>query len=176
MLHHLKKSELAHLDPTSSAIPSQPQRAVNPRALVLAPTHELSRQLSTFSKALSHNIKLKVLCASRANVKSAPRTTFTASKMAAQFENDANGMLGMPPLGVSRPVDVLVGTPNKLLEMARGRKWDRFKAETETDKQLAAELSGSCDETTSKGPEPQMGLQNIEWVVVDEADILYGNP
>ena len=106
-------------------------------------------------------------------MKSTPRATFTASKMAARFADDANGTLGTSPLGLSRPVDVLVGTPNKLLEMARGRKWDRVR--DETDKQLVAELSGSRNETCSKGPEPEMGLQNIEWVIVDEADILFGN-
>jgi len=175
MLQHLKNSELASESTSSKMLsrPSQLQRAVNPRALVLAPTHELSRQLSSFAKALLHNIKLRVLCASRANVKSTPRATFTASKMAAQFVDDAGGSLGTPPLGVFRPVDVLVGTPNKLLEMARGRRWDRVK--DETDKQLVAELSGSRNETSSKSPEPEMGLQNVEWVIVDEADILFGN-
>jgi len=173
VLHHLKQSELVSSGSTSATTSSQPQRAVNPRALVLAPTHELSRQLSSFAKALLHNIKLKVLCASRANVKSTPRATFTASKMAAQFTDDADGSLGMPHLGVSRPVDVLVGTPNKLLEMEKGRRWDRVK--DETDKQLADELSGSRNETSARSPEPQMGLQNVEWVIVDEADILFGN-
>ena len=173
MLHHLKKSELAPPGSAPVETPPLPRRAVNPRALVLAPTHELSRQLSSFSKALLHNIKLRVVCASRANVKSTPRTTFTASKMAAQFVDDTTGKLGLPPLGASRPVDVLVGTPNKLLEMARGRKWDRVN--DETDKELAAELSGLRHETSSRSLEPEMGLQNIEWVVVDEADILFGN-
>jgi len=172
MLHNLKKSEVAPSESTSSTTPSQPQRAVNPRALVLAPTHELSRQLSSFAKALSHNIKLRVLCASRANVKSTPRTTFTASKMAAQFADNADGTLGLPHLGGSRPVDVLVGTPNKLLEMARGRRWEWVR--DGSDKQLAAELSGSRNETSSKSPNPEMGLQNVEWVIVDEADILFG--
>jgi ATP-dependent RNA helicase MRH4 len=177
MLHRLKKTELAS-EPTPSTTPfepSEPQRAVNPRALVLAPTHELSRQLSSFAKTLLHNIKLRVLCASRANLKSTPRAAFTASKMAAQFSDDANGTLGIPHLGGSHPVDVLVGTPNKLLEMARGRKWDHH-TRSETDKQLAAELSRPSNETSSRGPEPEMGLQNIEWIVVDEADILFGNP
>ena len=172
MLHHLKKSEVPSSESASPTIPSQQQRAVNPRALVLAPTHELSRQLSSFAKALLHHTKLRVLCASRANVKSTPRTTFTASKMAAQFADNADGTLSLPHLGVSRPVDVLVGTPNKLLEMERGRRWGRV--EDETDKQLAAELSGSRNETASKSPEPEMGLQNVEWVIVDEADILFG--
>ena len=172
MLQHLKTAELAFSETASSTTPSQPQRAVNPRALVLAPTHELSRQLSSFAKALSHNVKLRVLCASRANVKSTPRMTFTASKMATQFVDDTAVTLSASHLGVSRPVDVLVGTPNKLLEMARGRRWNRGQGET--DKQLVAELSGVRNGTSSESPEPEMGLQNIEWVIVDEADILFG--
>lgn len=163
MLHHLKKSELASSEPTS-----RPQRAVNPRALVLAPTHELSRQLASFAKALLHHTKLRVLSASRANTKSTHPGTSTASKMAAQFADDTPGMLGMPYLGVSRPVDLLVGTPNKLLEMTRGRGWNRNR--DETDEQLF-ELH---NEPSFKSPEPEMGLQNVEWVVIDEADILFG--
>jgi ATP-dependent RNA helicase MRH4 len=182
LLHHLKKSELASSESTPPAISSNPRRAVNPRALILAPTHELSRQLSSFAKNLSHNIKLKVLCASRANTKSAPRTTFTASKMASQFTDDAAVELGASHSGVSRPVDVLVGTPNKLLEMATGKRWNHRQDEPdkqepekyESDKQLAAELSGSRNETSFRGPEPAMGLQNVEWVIIDEADILFG--
>ena len=172
MLHHLKKFELTSTEPAVPAIPFQPQRALNPRALVLAPTHELSRQLSSFAKALLHTIKLRVLCASRANTKSPPRAAFTASKMAAQFADEASGTLSTTHLGVSRPVDVLVGTPNKLLEMASGRRWHHRKVEM--DKQLATGPSGPRNETLSKGSEPEMGLQNIEWVVVDEADILFG--
>ena len=168
MLHHLKNSELSCSAPTSPIIPSQPQRAVNPRALVLAPTHELSRQLSSFAKALLHDVKLRVFCASRANTRSTPRGTFTASKMATQFVDDTPGALGIHYPGVSRSVDVLVGTPNKLLEMARGRGWNRNQDETDQ------QLSELHDEKSSKRPEPEMGLQNVEWVVVDEADILFG--
>ena len=168
MLHHLKNSELASSESIPPTNPSQPQRAVNPRALVLAPTHELSRQLSSFAKALSHNVKLRVLCASRANTKSTPRGTFTASKMAVQFADDTPMTLGMSYPGASRTVDVLVGTPNKLLEMARGRGWHRNKDETDD------QLSESRNETPSKSSETEMGLHNVEWVVVDEADILFG--
>ena len=64
----------------------QQTRAYNPRALILAPTHELSRQLSGFAKSLLHNVKLRVMCASKANVKSTKERDETASKMAAQFD------------------------------------------------------------------------------------------
>jgi hypothetical protein len=40
-----------------------PKRAINPRALILAPTHELSRQLASFAKSLLHVSKLRVLYA-----------------------------------------------------------------------------------------------------------------
>jgi len=83
--------------------------------------------------------------------------------MAAQFADDVDRTFGIPHAGASRPIDVLVGTPNKLLEMARGRRWDHVKDETDkTDKQLAAVLSGSRNETSSKGREPEMGLANVE--------------
>ena len=134
----------------------------------MAPTHELSRQLSSFAKALSHNVKLRVLSASRANTKSTPRGAFSASKMAAQFSDDASVTLDMPSLGGSRPIDVLVGTPNKLLEMERGRGWNRNRDEAHN------QLSELHNETSSKTPDPEMGLQNVEWVVIDEADILFG--
>jgi ATP-dependent RNA helicase MRH4, mitochondrial len=168
MLHHLKKSELASSEPIPPTIPSQPKRAMNPRALVLAPTHELSRQLSSFAKALLHNTKLKVLSASRANTKSTPRGTFTASKMSAQFADDNPMTSDMSHLGAFRPVDVLVGTPNKLLEMARGRGRNRNQDEIDNE---PFELP---NETSSKSPNLEMGLENVEWVVVDEADILFG--
>jgi len=58
----------------------------------LAPTHELSRQLSSFAKALLHDIELRVPCASKVYVKIAPRVTFTASRMAAIFVNDSDGL------------------------------------------------------------------------------------
>ena len=69
----------------------------------------------------------------------------------------------------SRPVDMLVGTPMKVLEMARGWGWNREdKIEDhwdDTEKERARKWV--------PGP-PEAGLSNIEWVVIDEADILFG--
>ena len=124
--------------------------------------------MSSFAKALSHHIKLRVLTASRANTKSTPREASTASKMAARFADETPAALGVSFFGLSRPVDVLVGTPNKLLELARGRGWNRNG--DETDNQLFEPRNG----TSFKTLRPEMGLQNVEWVVVDEADILFG--
>lgn len=61
--------------------------------MVLAPTHELARQLSGFAKALLHDPKLRVLCASRANDKSAKKHTDAHSAQMAlgQFAMEYTG-------------------------------------------------------------------------------------
>jgi ATP-dependent RNA helicase MRH4 len=98
MLHDLKTAE--HLSP----------RRTGPRALVLAPTHELSRQLASFGKALVHHSRLRVQSASRANV---ARARVSAAKMAHAFGgDDAEGEFKVRPgNGTSHTLDVLVGTP-----------------------------------------------------------------
>ncbi len=56
---------------------------------MLAPTHELSRQLSSFAKSLVHTVKLRVMCASQANVKSGSgkeREGVSSRKMARVME------------------------------------------------------------------------------------------
>ncbi|KAF7300706.1 hypothetical protein HMN09_00956400 [Mycena chlorophos] len=169
-----------------------------PRALVLAPTHELARQVSSAAKMLLHapDTRLRVLCASRANT--APRDAkldgrhkqnATASSMKAammSFMHDGPGEFGVgDPTNAAtvNPVDVLVGTPMKVMEMVRGRGWDR-------DAELGKELSSLRESATDKGPKlrrgrdslpgvgtwrssPELDLSTIEWVVVDEADVLY---
>ncbi|KAI8983171.1 P-loop containing nucleoside triphosphate hydrolase protein [Trametes punicea] len=151
--------------------PSVPRRAMAPRALVLAPTHELARQLSGFAKELLHNIKLRVVCASQANTPS--RKKVTAAKMAeAVMENpdgevDVSSEILVRPGAQQRPVDLLVSTPSKVLELARGRGWD-YDAEAEDSR--GAEQRPRRKFTIG---EPEMSLAYIEWVVVDEADVLF---
>lgn len=166
------------------------KRAINPRALILAPTHELSRQLASFAKSLLHVSKLRVLCASRANVPSAPRKSGTASQMAKDFDfnetEDGEGTeFEVRQGGRSRAVDVLVGTPNKVLEMERGRGWDweereRQRAILEGEREPEDDLGDAADDKNKKRvfwtANPEVGLANIEWVVVDEADVLFGTP
>ncbi|EGN99584.1 hypothetical protein SERLA73DRAFT_106193 [Serpula lacrymans var. lacrymans S7.3] len=180
MLQDLKQSE-AHLSSSvSQGTGSQPQRAINPRALVLAPTHELSRQLSSFAKSLLHNIKLRVLCASRANIPSIRKRSSTASKMSEEFAEMGSGTeLDMRRGVKAHPVDVLVSTPAKALEMARGKGWDW--EERERKRRLDDEKNAMKEEVTDPQQplrkfwvdEPEMSLANIEWVVVDEADVLF---
>lgn len=165
---------------------SQNGRHINPRALILSPTHELSRQLSSFAKSLLHISKLRVLCASRANTPSVSRKSSTASKMRGNFASSfvmaeaENGQLEVKQGGRvgPRPVDLLVGTPNRLLEMARGRGWNWEEREREKITLEAERLKKPLDPNMSVKTfwtdPPEMGLAGIEWVVVDEADVLLG--
>lgn len=172
VLQHLKETEASRPPPKPAS------RPVNPRAIILAPTHELARQLSVFAKSLLHDVKLRVMCASQANAKTQTSREVTASQMAAQFESVMGG--GQGEFAVQKgaqPVDVLVGTPMKVMEMIRGRGWDRREM-TEEDAALDAKsLRRGRDKMIGFGKwrsKPELGLENVEWVVVDEADVLLG--
>ncbi|KAI9461070.1 P-loop containing nucleoside triphosphate hydrolase protein [Russula earlei] len=149
MLHSLKMTE--HLRSTRSG----------PRALVLTPTHELSRQLASFSKALVHHSRLRVQTSSRPNV---AKVRMSAAEMANVFDGDnAEGEFELyPGPRTSHALDVLVGTPARVLRMARGRGSDKELAEND-QVQRRKSLVGR----------PEISLSEIEWVVVDEADILF---
>jgi len=87
----------------------------------------------------------------------------TSRKMAEMFEDVENSAAAGIEFQVAKrghPVDVLAGTLMKVLEMVRGRGWDR-----------ALTPSAGYGSTWSQ---PGLGLANIEWVVVDEADVLFG--
>ncbi|KAG6812233.1 hypothetical protein H0H92_003773 [Tricholoma furcatifolium] len=179
VLQNLKQAELEAASSPPSPPPPGPKRALNPRALVLAPTHELSRQLSSFAKSLLHQVKLRVLCASRANLKSTKERDATARQMVAQIDAGTDSGEFQLKERSGFPVDVVVGTPMKLLEMVRGRGWDRREAEDESDQKADEEemkLRRGRDKMPGFGKwrsKPEMGLANVEWVVVDEADVLF---
>lgn len=181
LLQSLKQSEL------DGSVNRQRTHAVNPRALILAPTHELARQLAMFTKSLIHDIKLRVSCASRANV-SNKIDTFGGS--ARQMKGKLDALFGGKEFDVQAegryPVDVLVGTPMKFLEMVKGRGWDRRMGEEEppvesegegvTEKRKfrkGRDISLPAAGKTGTSP-AELGLINVDWVVVDEADVLFG--
>ena len=117
------------------------------------------------------------MCASKANVKSTKERDETASKMAPQFDT----MVGEGEFEVKKdkfPVDVVVGTPMKLMEMVRGRGWDRKEGEEEENEEEGGRtLRRGRDKMVGFGKwrsKPEMGLANVEWVIVDEADVLFG--
>jgi ATP-dependent RNA helicase MRH4, mitochondrial len=160
MMHDLKATDQKLLRPLA--------RRTGPRALVLAPTHELSRQLASFGKALVHHARLRVQSASRANVVNsggASRSWPSAAKMANTFQHGhdmttTRGEFEVHPggSGIGHAVDVLVGTPSRMLEMARGVGWNKDLAES----------------NGAKRKKPEVSLSDVEWVIVDEADVLFG--
>ncbi|KAI0298761.1 P-loop containing nucleoside triphosphate hydrolase protein [Multifurca ochricompacta] len=152
MLHDLKTNE------------NLQSRRMGPRALVLAPTHELARQLASFGKALVHHARLRVQSASRANVASGVKARVSAAKMASAFTgNDAVGEFEVHHgSATGHPVDMLVGTPAKLLEMARGNGWNKEFTEGEEARRKKWVIG-----------RPEVRLSDVEWVVVDEADVLF---
>jgi ATP-dependent RNA helicase MRH4 len=68
-----------------------------------------------------------------------------------------------PGAGSGHAVDVLVDTPSKLLEMARGNGWDKEFGEGEEPRRRKWVVG-----------QPEVSLSDVEWVVVDEADVLFG--
>lgn len=183
LLQDLKCTELER---SGSPRKSSP-RPLNPRALVLAPTHELSRQLAGFAKRLSHIIKLRILCVSRANMPSATKNNGTASKMKMTmdvvFDNSDTGDVTVGSGGrPSHEIDILVGTPMKLLELEKGKGWNweqrahdkalRVGSKKSEDPPSAEKLTASARKFWVD--EPEMGLENVEWVIIDEADVLFG--
>ena len=178
LLHALKFSENTFNDKGDTFLRN---RATNsPRALVIAPTHELSRQLSAFAKGLSHNIKVKVLCTSQAN-----KGTTTGQHLKGAVEDEAvetgeiavtrarqkEEVYSLPAHGVI-PIDVMVGTPARLLDLTRGRGWKD---------EIEAKMPHNVDKKTPEprlppvGWKPEVDLSCVEWVIVDEADVLF-NP
>ncbi|KAJ3819396.1 P-loop containing nucleoside triphosphate hydrolase protein, partial [Lentinula raphanica] len=167
LLQSLKLSELSKL--ARKEKDSQPSTlstnayAYNPRSLILAPTHELARQLSGFAKTLSHEIKLRVVCTSKANSRNRDRDADRTPAKASTVSKEMQSETSQNSVSVStRPVDIMVGTPMKFLEMVFGRGWDR-----------PAERDSGSGGSGRRIGRPEMGLANIEWVIVDEADVLF---
>ncbi|KAF6752078.1 RNA helicase [Ephemerocybe angulata] len=173
LLQNIKKAEEAAA--AAGQAPKPSSRPLNPRGIILAPTHELSRQLSLFAKSLLHDVKLRVMCASRANTKTGKSKDVSASEMAAQFDNLMKG--GDGEFSVSKdphPVDLVVGTPMKIMEMIKGRGWDRKEIQ-EGEEVDPSSLRRGRDKMVGFGKwksKPELGLENVEWVIVDEADVL----
>ncbi|KAG0705691.1 hypothetical protein DFH29DRAFT_799602, partial [Suillus ampliporus] len=133
-------------------------------------THSPTCKLREELVGVLHVIKLRVMCASKANTPSTAKSGGTASKVNKKFEEagtprDAEFVISKSSRG-SRPVDLLVGTPMKVLEMERGRGEEHEDVKEE---------DGANKEPPRKFwiDEPEMGLENVQWVVVDEADVLF---
>lgn len=167
-LHHLKLTDipkdnspslpgvLANLDISSSSRPGQSDQLL-PRSIIISPTHELTRQSTGVAKALSHGIKLSVL------------------GMSSTKETAPGG-------GRKGVVDVLVGTSGGMRRMLGIKKEGEEFANRETARERRLKKDeeedledGDEDAKFSRLPEgPRVGLEKVEWVIIDEADVLLG--
>jgi ATP-dependent RNA helicase MRH4 len=181
MLHAIKWSELKARDEGQT-----PYRSVwSPKGLILAPTHELARQLSRFSKGLCHNIKLKVFCLSQANQGNSA-TRFDNVELShvplegnsGEFElHPEDGMMGQGMHRNQRPMDIIVGTTARVLDLARGRQWrDEIEKLMERNPWEKEAKGGDNPLGRSNPPgwKPTLDLSQVDWVVMDEADVVYG--
>lgn len=145
------------LKATESALNESSKRldpGLRPRALVLAPTHELCRQLTSYAKSLSHEVKLRTVCLSNPP----PRSTVSSrglSKDADDFtQQDAP---------IVRQADIVIGTPSKVAQMAG--------LDIETDEESPSAAARTKPVTLRT---PEMSLEGVEWIIIDEADVMFG--
>lgn len=103
-----------------------------PRAIVLAPTHELTRQSTAVAKQLSHGAKLRIAGGS------SPGTV-----------KGAGG------------VDMLFSTGRRMAQL--------LGLERERGERVPVERKRNDDE------EPEFSPARLEWLVIDEADVLLGS-
>ncbi|KZO96612.1 P-loop containing nucleoside triphosphate hydrolase protein [Calocera viscosa TUFC12733] len=130
------------------------RRMNSPRALILAPTHELCRQLAQSVKQLTHVDKLRTVCFSNPIPRRKKEQMYDEHASPEEFEAHSAG---------ARPADVVVGTPAKMLEM--------FRLKDAVEEALGPE----GEVVVRKDYGESQGLENVQWVVVDEADVLFGH-
>jgi ATP-dependent RNA helicase MRH4 len=76
-----------------------------------------------------------------------------------------------------RPIDVMVGTAGRMLDLTRGRQW-----RDAMEKLMGRNPWGGNEEKTDNsiarlnpaGWKPSIDLSQVDWVVMDEADVVYG--
>lgn len=180
MLHSIKWAELKAKE---ANIPDR-RTTFSPKGLVLAPTHELARQLSRFAKSLSHNIKLRVLCLSQANngtsSSSLDKLDFSHLPLvgnSTEFEIHPMDLMDPSSSKGSHPVDVMMGTTARVLDLARGRQWRDEISRLMERNPWEKDADGEKERLVRANPpgwKPSLDLSAVEWVVMDEADVVYG--
>ncbi|KAE8214085.1 hypothetical protein CF327_g2489 [Tilletia walkeri] len=188
LLQHLKATD-------RDSLPASESHLVQPRAIILAPTHELARQLAGAAKNLCHVDKLKVLCLSsggwldtlRAGVaqlshsQSGETSDFTLEAMEAE-ESGRVGMKTSATEGGYMHPDIIVSTPSRLLStLANAREVntiiDDAAAVAElrrTNGRPGAPIDRHARAAARKKEDrlPLISLANVRSVVIDEADVL----
>ncbi|KAG8807536.1 RNA helicase, partial [Serendipita sp. 400] len=182
MLHSIKWKELKSMDESPDA---PPRSLYAPKGLILSPTHELSRQLSRFAKGLCHNIKLRVICLSQENKGVKPSNVdemdlkhIPLPAGSGEFELHREDTPIVTTGNHQRPIDIVVGTTARVLDLSRGRQWrDELEKLMERNpwENDASEEARRLGRLNPPGWKPTMDLSQVEWVIVDEADVVYGS-
>lgn len=171
MLHHLKATDqyIAPETEESRSMDTAPDflrpatthttyGPLAPRGLVLAPTHELTRQITAVVKSLCHELKLS-------------STGGSSTKIGVTKEGD---------------VDVFAatgGTVRRMLRLKRDgeeiEEWDvktrARRREADEEEGLEVEDEAEVDNTGRvREQKLRLRLDRVEWIVIDEADVMLG--
>ncbi|KDN53470.1 DEAD-domain-containing protein [Tilletiaria anomala UBC 951] len=136
---------------------------VRPRAILLAPTHELARQLASAAKSLCHIEKLRVLCLSSGGWLEALEQDIDRMKVAAASPQRSSHPQSAWPV---RGIDLLISTPNRLLDVCKSMQ------ERQADK-ASREAQDAPPGRMDPQDKPQLvALDAVRAAVVDESDAL----
>lgn len=145
LVHHLKQDD---------QVPTRARGPVAPRAIVLQPTHELTRQSTAVAKGITHQAKLTVVGAS------SPGAVKDAGEVDVLF-------------ATGRTAAYLLGIPREETDTReKDERWDKKKDDKEEKGEKKEEV-----EKRRRRPEddkPRIDLSRVQWVVIDEADVLLG--
>lgn len=138
---------------------------VQPRAIILAPTHELARQLAASAKGLCHIDKLRVLCLSSGGWLEALKDDVGAASASASLRD-----IGEEFSSSNRPsVDIIVSTPSRLLDVIKSS--EERKEESKVRAKLVED--GKLEENRGSWKRQLVSLDRATAIVVDEADALF---
>lgn len=192
---------------------------LRPRALILAPTHELARQIAYTFKAVAHHEKLRVACLSSGNASASGNGAYNLPPdcdVLVGTMNRVRDLMGLSVINDSRPDKAKQRVEDAALkqlierEEDAARKWkdgpwrgpNSPTADAEDvwmpDKRLtwvenlrlregldAEEADGdekpswsrglrSTGQATERRSRKLLSLENVEWLVLDEADVALG--
>ncbi|KAG9094048.1 RNA helicase, partial [Ceratobasidium sp. UAMH 11750] len=138
-----------------------------PRALILTPTHELSRQVKSMLSHLTHapDTKLRSVCVSSGSSASLSARQSSLYLDAPDVPPNEPGEFRIEaPTQGTRSVDAVVGTPAKILDLTRpGGRHSVGPKRPGDDEFVRREVQR----------EVKLSLAAVEWIVVDEADVLF---
>ncbi|GAB1526675.1 RNA helicase [Rhizoctonia solani] len=155
LVQALKTSESSAREPSASDLAS-------PRALILVPTHELARQIKSTLSHLTHapDTKLRSICVSTGSADSL--SARAAQSMPSPSEEGEFQVSALEQ--TRRDPDVVVGTPAKILDLTRpGGRHSVGPMRPTYEDRVRREFERNV----------KMGYEKVEWVVVDEADVLF---